>query len=283
MKLPFEVDLSGKVCVITGAAGVLCSEFARAVSMCGAKVALLDLNQVAAEKVASEINELGGRAKAYKADVLNREQIESVYKDVVSDLGLCNILINGAGGNNPLATTTKEYYTEGDILNEDITQFFNLDQEGFDFVFSLNFMGTLIPCQVFMQDMVSQPGGVVLNISSMNSFLPLTKIPAYSGAKAAISNFTKWLSVHFAKSGIRINAMAPRFFSTKQNKDLLYNSDGSPTQRTEKIINGTPMGRFGEEKELIGTLLFLLSNEASGFVTGTVIPVDGGFSSYSGV
>ena len=195
----------------------------------------------------------------------------------------CDILINGAGGNNPRATTTNEYYHPGDMLDKDVVSFFDLDQSGVEFVFNLNFIGTLVPTQVFAQDMVEKPGSTIVNISSMNAFTPLTKIPAYSGAKAAISNFTQWLAVHFANTGIRVNAIAPGFFVTKQNEKLLYNEDGTPTPRTGKILAATPMGRFGESEELIGTLLYLLSNEAAGFVTGVVIPVDGGFSAYSGV
>lgn len=283
MNLPFQIDLSGKVAVITGAGGVLCSMFAKVVAKCGAKVALLDLNLEAAQKYADEINKEGLIAKAYQANVLEAKSIEEVHKQILNDLGSCDILINGAGGNNPRATTTKEYYFEGDIDKEGITTFFNLDSEGVNFVFNLNFLGTLIPTQIFAKDMIAKKGCTILNISSMNAFTPLTKIPAYSGAKAAISNFTKWLAVHFSKVGIRVNAVAPGFFVTKQNEKLLFNDDGTPTERTDKILNSTPMGRFGKEEELVGTVLYLLSNEAAGFVTGVVIPVDGGFSAYSGV
>lgn len=283
MNLPFQIDLSGKVAVITGAGGVLCSMFAKVVAKCGAKVALLDLNLEAAQKYADEINKEGFIAKAYRANVLESKSIEEVHKQILNDLGSCDILINGAGGNNPRATTTKEYYFEGDIDKEGITTFFNLDSEGVNFVFNLNFLGTLIPTQIFAKDMIAKKGCTILNISSMNAFTPLTKIPAYSGAKAAISNFTKWLAVHFSKVGIRVNAVAPGFFVTKQNEKLLFNDDGTPTERTDKILNSTPMGRFGNEEELVGTVLYLLSNEAAGFVTGVVIPVDGGFSAYSGV
>jgi NAD(P)-dependent dehydrogenase (short-subunit alcohol dehydrogenase family) len=282
MNLPFIIDLNGKVAVVTGAGGVLCSMFAKTIAKSGAKVALLDLNIDAAQKYADEITADGGIAKAYKADVLNKELLEDVYNKVNADLGYCNILINGAGGNNPRATTTNEYYMQGDIDKEDITTFFNLDKSGVEFVFNLNFIGTLIPTQVFARDMVEN-GGNIINISSMNAFTPLTKIPAYSGAKAAISNFTQWLAVHFSKANIRVNAIAPGFFVTEQNRKLLFNEKGEPTPRTDKIINATPMGRFGEAEELIGTLLYLLSDKASGFVTGVVIPVDGGFSAYSGV
>lgn len=282
MKLPFNIDLNGKIAVVTGAGGILCSMFARAVAQSGAKVALLDLNLEAAQKYADEMNAEGLIAKAYKANVLDSEEMERVHQQVLTDFGTCDILINGAGGNNPKATTTNEYYFDGD-KDKDIVTFFNLDPKGVEFVFNLNFLGTLIPTQAFAKDMVDKKDCIILNISSMNAFSPLTKIPAYSGAKAAISNFTQWLAVHFSKTGIRVNAIAPGFFVTKQNEKLLFNEDGTKTARTDKILQSTPMQRFGKEEELIGTLLYLLSNEAASFVTGVVIPVDGGFSAYSGV
>lgn len=283
MKIPFEIDLKDKVVVITGAGGILCSMFAKAIAECGAKVALLDRNLEAAQNYANEIVKEGHIAKAYEVDVLNKESLEAAHTQIVSDFGTCDILINGAGGNNPRATTTNEYYFDGDIDKSDITTFFNLDPKGVGFVFNLNFLGTLIPTQVFAKDLLNKEDASIINISSMNAFTPLTKIPAYSGAKAAISNFTEWLAVHFAKSGIRVNAIAPGFFVTKQNQQLLFNEDGTPTPRTGKILAATPMGRFGESEELIGTLLYLLSKPASSFVTGVVIPVDGGFNAYSGV
>ena len=283
MNLPFSIDLSGKVAVITGAGGVLCSKFARALTRCGAAVALLDLNLEAARKAADEARREGGRAFAYACDVLSTESLEEVHARVLRDLGPCDMLLNGAGGNNPGATTTNEYYLPGDLDKADLTTFFNLDPAGVNFVFNLNFLGTLIPCQVFARDMVDRPGAAILNISSMNAYTPLTKIPAYSGAKAAISNFTQWLAVHFSKAGIRVNAIAPGFFVTNQNQKLLYQGDGTPTPRTDKILAATPMGRFGEADELIGSVLFLLSPEAASFITGVVLPIDGGFSSYSGV
>lgn len=282
MKLPLNVDLKGKVVVITGAGGILCSLFAKAVAKCGAKVALLDLNLEAAQAYADEITAEGYIAKAYKANVLDKVIMEEVHKEVLKDLGTCDIIINGAGGNNPRATTTKEYYMPGDI-EADVISFFDLDTEGVEFVFNLNFLGTLIPTQVFAKDMVEKEDAVILNISSMNAYTPLTKIPAYSGAKAAISNFTQWLAVHFSKTNIRVNAIAPGFFVTKQNEKLLFNENGEPTERAGKILNSTPMGRFGKDEELLGTVLYLLSKEASGFVNGVVIPIDGGFSAYSGV
>lgn len=282
MKLPMNVDLNNKVAVVTGAGGVLCSMFAKALASCGAKVALLDLNEEAADVFAKEIIKEGGLAKAYKANVLEKENLEAVHEAILKDFGQCDILINGAGGNNPRATTDNEYFQLED-LNKETKTFFDLDDSGVSFVFNLNFLGTLLPTQVFAKDMLGREGCNIINISSMNAFTPLTKIPAYSGAKAAISNFTQWLAVHFSKTGIRVNAIAPGFFATAQNKALLFNEDGSPTARTGKILAATPMGRFGESEELVGPLLFLLNNEASSFVTGVVLPVDGGFSAYSGV
>ena len=277
-----DTNLTGKVAVVTGAGGVLCSNFAKVLARAGAKVALLDLNEEAANIYAQEIVAEGGIAKAYGCNVLDREICASVAEKVMADLGPCDILINGAGGNNPKATTDKEYFEIGDI-DADTKSFFDLDASGVGFVFNLNFLGTLIPTQAFAAQMVGRPGCNILNISSMNAYTPLTKIPAYSGAKAAISNFTQWLAVHFSKVGIRVNAIAPGFFSTKQNAKLLFNEDGTPTARTGKILAATPMGRFGESEELEGGLLFLLNNEAAGFITGVVLPIDGGFSAYSGV
>ena len=278
----FNLDLSGKVAVVTGAGGVLCSDFAKAIAKCGAKVALLDINLDAASQYAKEINEAGGVAVAVKANCLEKASLEAARLEVNEKLGPCDILINGAGGNNPRATTDKEYFELGDI-DADTKSFFDLDASGVGFVFNLNFLGTLIPTQAFARQMVGREGCNILNISSMNAYTPLTKIPAYSGAKAAISNFTQWLAVHFSKVGIRVNAIAPGFFSTQQNAKLLWNDDGTPTARTGKILAATPMGRFGQTEELEGGLLFLVNNEAAGFITGVVLPIDGGFSSYSGV
>ena len=277
-----NTDLTGKVAVVTGAGGVLCSAFAKTLAGAGAQVALLDLNDAAAEGYAEEIRAEGGVARAYKCNVLDKTICFEVAEKVKADLGPCDILINGAGGNNPRATTDKEYFEVGDI-DADTKSFFDLDADGVSFVFNLNFLGTLIPTQAFAAQMVGREGCNIINISSMNAFTPLTKIPAYSGAKAAISNFTQWLAVHFSKVGIRVNAIAPGFFSTKQNAALLFNADGTPTPRTGKILAATPMGRFGESDELDGGLLFLLNNDAASFITGVVLPIDGGFSAYSGV
>lgn len=269
--------------VITGAGGVLCSSFAKALAADGNKIALLDLNVEAATKVAEEINAAGGCAKAYKSNVLDQEELKAIHEQILADFGKCDVLINGAGGNSPKCTTTHEEFELGDEEAEDISTFFNLDKEGFRFVFDLNLLGTLLPTQVFAKDMIGREGCSILNISSMNAFRPLTKIPAYSSAKSAVSNFTQWLSVHFAKQNIRVNAIAPGFFVTNQNRALLFNEDGTPTPRTNKILAATPMGRFGDPDELLGALRFLVDDKASGFVTGVVIPIDGGFSAYSGV
>ncbi len=272
-----------RVVVVTGAGGVLCSGFAKFLAKGGDKVALLDLNVEAAQKVADEIRAEGGVAFAYKCNVLEKESVEEVHAAVLADLGKCDILVNGAGGNNPRATTLHEEYVEGDESANDFLTFFNIEERGFDFVFDLNLKGVLLPSQVFMADMLGRKGCSVLNVSSMNAYRPLTKIPAYSAAKAAVTNFTSWLAVHFAKEGIRVNAIAPGFFVSNQNRALLFNEDGTPTQRTDKILRSTPMGRFGEAEELLGTVEWLLDSEKSGFVTGITVPVDGGFSAYSGV
>ena len=277
-----NTDLTGRVAVVTGAGGVLCSEFAKVLARAGAKVALLNRTEAKAQKFADEIAAEGGVARAYGCNVLDKAQVCAVADRVLHDLGPCDILLNGAGGNHPMATTDKEYYEDGD-MHADTKSFFDLDEEGVESVFNLNFLGTLIPTQAFARQMLGRPGCNILNISSMNAFTPLTKIPAYSGAKAAVTNFTQWLAVHFSKQGIRVNAIAPGFFSTAQNAKLLWNDDGTPTARTGKILAATPMGRFGEREELAGAVLFLLNNEAAGFITGVTIPIDGGFSAYSGV
>lgn len=276
------MGIKNKIAVITGAGGVLCSSFAKCLAKEGAAVMLLDINKESAELVAKEIIAEGGVAEAFGCNVLDKCSIKSVHNEILEKYGKVNILINGAGGNNPRATLSKEYYEEGDENIEDIKTFFNLEKEDFSFVFDLNLMGTLLPSQEFSRDMLGCDG-VIINVSSMNAFKPLTKIPAYSSAKSAVSNFTEWLSVYFAESKIRVNAIAPGFFVTKQNKDLLFDKEGNPTPRTEKILRATPMGRFGKPEELNGTLLFLVDNEKSSFVTGVIIPVDGGFNAYSGV
>lgn len=276
MKLPFNVDLTDKTVAITGAGGVLMSEFAKALAACGAKVALLDINYEAAKKFADEIGE---NAIAIRCNCLDKRSIEAAKEEIDEAFGAVNFLINGAGGNNPKATCDNEYMTP-DL--EGVKDFFALEESGLKFVFDLNITSAFLVTQVFAKDMV-KTGGNIINISSMNAYRPLTKIPAYSAAKAGISNFTQWLAVHFAPCGIRCNAIAPGFFVTNQNRALLFHEDGTPTPRTGKILAATPMKKFGEVEDLIGALLWLASDEASGFVTGTVIPVDGGFSAYSGV
>lgn len=279
--VPFNVNLKGKVAVVTGGGGVLCSAFAKALAECGASVAVLDLNHESAQKVAQEITNAGGKAIGVSANVLEKESLINAREKIEKTFGVCDILLNGAGGNNPKGTTTHEYYAPEDVLDESVVSFFDLDPDGVQFVFNLNFIGTLLPTQVFAEKMGK--GGVIINVSSMNAFTPLTKIPAYSGAKAAVSNFTQWLAVHFSRAGIRVNAIAPGFFATAQNQSLLFNPDGSLTPRSDKIISQTPMGRFGKPEELIGGLLYLADNNASSFVSGVVLPIDGGFSAYSGV
>ena len=284
MTLPFELDLKNKTAVVTGGGGVLCSMFAKVLGKCGANVAVLDLRGDAAQSVADEIVADGGSAKGYAANVLDRASLEAVREQIAKDFGDCSILINGAGGNNPKGTTSKEYLEPEDLKpDSELVTFFDLDPDGVQFVFNLNFLGTLLPTQVFARAMAENHSGNIINISSMNAFTPLTKIPAYSGAKAAVSNFTQWLAVHFSRMGIRVNAIAPGFFVTNQNRGMLFDENGAPTERTKKILAATPMNRFGEAEELVGTLLWLLNDKASGFVDGVIVPVDGGFSAYSGV
>ena len=272
-----------KTVVITGAGGVLCGCFAKRLAKEGYRVALLDIQLDAAEAVAAEIRAEGGDARAFRADVLDKESLAAAKAAVNAAFGPVTHLINGAGGNNPKGTTTNETFRREDIDAKDVVSFFDLDPQGIEFVFNLNFLGTLLTTQVFARDFVDAGHGNILNISSMNAYTPLTKIPAYSAAKAAVSNFTQWLAVHFAGAGIRVNAIAPGFFVTKQNQARLFDPQGNPTPRTAKILSQTPMNRFGKPEELCGTLLYLLDDDASGFVTGIVIPVDGGFSAYSGV
>ncbi len=280
MNLPINIDYSGKVVVVTGAGGIICGAMARAFAMSGAKVAALDLNEEAVKKLADELTAEGYICKGYKANVLEAEMLEAVRVEVNADLGPCDILVNGAGGNNPRATTDNEYQHEA---KEGGKSFFDLDASGVDFVFKLNFQGTLLPTQVFAKDMVERKSGCILNISSMNAYTPLTKIPAYSAAKAGISNFTQWLATHFAGTGIRCNAVAPGFLVSAQNKALLFNEDGTPTARSEKILKGTPMNRFVDADELLGATLFLCDEKSASAITGVVLPVDCGFAAYSGV
>ena len=278
-------NLKGRVAVVTGGGGVLCGDFAKALARQGVKVAVLDLNEAAAQKVADEINADGGTAIAVGCNVLETESMQKARETVNTKLGTCDILLNGAGGNNPKGTTTKETLEAIDLVekNDDIKTFFDLDPQGISFVFNLNFLGTLIPTQVFAPDMAKKDNTCIIMITSMNAFRPLTKIPAYSAAKAAVKNFTEFMAVHFAGVGIRVNSIAPGFFSTNQNKTLLWNEDGTPTARTGKILAATPMNRLGDPKELEGSLLFLCDEEYSSFITGTTIAVDGGFNAYSGV
>ena len=280
MNLPLNIDFTGKVVVVTGAGGVLCGDMARAFAQAGAKVAALDLNEEAVKALAEECRKEGYICNGYKANVLETEVLEEVHQQILKDFGPCDILVNGAGGNNPRATTDNEYQHEA---KEGQKTFFDLDAAGVDFVFKLNFQGTLLPTQVFAKDMVERKEGNILNISSMNAYIPLTKIPAYSGAKAAISNFTQWLATHFAGSGIRCNAIAPGFLVSNQNRALLFNEDGTPTARSNKILNGTPMGRFVDSEELLGGVFFLCDDKAASAITGVVLPIDAGFAAYSGV
>lgn len=282
-------DLSGKVAVVTGGGGVLCSGFSKTLAAAGAKVAVCDLRKEAAQVVAEEIVAVGGVAIAVEMNVLDITSVRAARDVIVEELGDVDLLLNGAGGNNPKGSTTKDNLTPEDmaLLEENgsiegVKTFFDLDPDGISFVFNLNFLGTLIPTQVFARDMAKR-GGNIINVSSMNSFRPLTRIPAYSGAKAAVSNFTQWLAVHFAPVGIRVNAIAPGFFLTNQNRNLLLNADGSLSPRSEKILGHTPMGRFGVPEDLDGVLLWLADDKFSAFVDGVVVPVDGGFAAYSGV
>ena len=278
--LPMNVDFTRKVVVVTGAGGLICGTMARAFAQLGAKVAALDLNEEAVKKLADELKAEGFICEGYKSNVLDAANLEEVHQAVLADLGPCGILVNGAGGNNPRATTDNEYQHEAKEGNK---TFFDLQPDGVDFVFKLNFQGTLLPTQAFAKDMVAKKSGCILNISSMNAYTPLTKIPAYSAAKAGISNFTQWLATHFAGTGIRCNAIAPGFLVSAQNKALLFNEDGTPTARSAKILNGTPMNRFVDSEELLGGTLFLCDEKAASAITGVVLPIDCGFAAYSGV
>ena len=280
INLPINIDFKNKVVIVTGAGGLICSEMARAFAQSGAKVAALDLNEDAVKNLANELKAEGFICEGYKANVLDVENLEAVHNAIINDLGKCDILVNGAGGNNPRATTDNEYHHEAE---EGKKSFFDLQPDGVDFVFKLNFQGTLLPTQVFAKDMVEKNKGCILNISSMNAYTPLTKIPAYSAAKAGISNFTQWLATHFAGTGIRCNAIAPGFLVSAQNYSLLFNENGEPTKRSAKILNGTPMNRYVNASELLGATLFLCDDKSASAITGVVLPIDCGFSAYSGV
>lgn len=288
MKVPFNINLSGKTAIVTGGSGTLCSAMAYGLAVCGAKVAIIGRNK---EKLASVSEKLTKDAldeynknvtvKSYSCNVINKDELTAAYETIKNELGSCDILINGAGGNQPGAITSIEMLKK-DKEDSDYS-FWNLDEDRIRDVMDLNYMGTLLPIQVFTKDMVEKRSGSIINIASVTSILPLTKVMAYGNAKSAILNLTQWLAVHFGESGIRCNAIAPGFYAAEQNHDLLFNTDGTYTDRARKIIAGTPMGRFGNPEELIGAALFLASDETASFVNGIVLPVDGGYSAYSGV
>ncbi|MFT4171063.1 MAG: SDR family oxidoreductase [Rhodocyclaceae bacterium] len=281
-ELPFHIDLKNKVAAVTGGSGVLGAEMCRALAACGAKVAILGRDMGKAEALAAEIEHAGGIAQGVSCNVLDRASIEAAAAHIAATFGPCDILINGAGGNNPKGVTGQRFF-DPDTASADNTSFFELDMSGFEFVFDLNLMGTILPSQVFGKQMVGRAGCSIINIASMASFRPLTQVAAYSGAKAAVANFTQWLATHFAQQGIRVNALAPGFFITEQNRKMMINADGSYTERAQRVINQTPMARFGEAEELLGALLWLVSPKGASYVTGSVVAVDGGYSTYSGV
>lgn len=283
MELPFQIDLQNRVAVVTDGSGVLGSVICKALAKAGANVAVLGRTQEKIDLVVHEITSDGGKAKGYSVNVTDKQGLEEVYDEIKKTQGACSILINGAGGNNPKATTSKEYFEYNDLQDSKVQSFFDLDQGAVSDLFNLNFIGTLIPTQIFAKEMAQQKNATIINISSMNAYTPLTKIPAYSGAKAAISNFTQWLAVHFSKTGIRVNAISPGFFLTEQNRNLLIDENGELSDRAHKILSQIPTERFGEPEELVGTLLWLVDDKASSYINGVVIPIDGGFLSYSGV
>ena len=283
MKIPFNINLKGKVAVVTGGTGVLCFEMAKALAVCGANVVLVGRNKEKLDKKSEEIRNLGYKAIGISADVLDENALEKCKKEINETYGSIDILINGAGGNHPNGTTDEEHLTLEGLKNESIKSFYDLDIQGVKYVMDLNYIGTLLPTQIFSKDMLEKEEAVIVNLSSMSAFSPLTKVMSYSGAKAAINNLTQWMAVHFSKTNIRVNAIAPGFFETQQNARLLRDENGNLTERANKIIGQTPMGRFGEAEELLGALLFLVDKKASGFINGIVLPVDGGFSAYSGV
>ena len=288
MKVPFNINLSGKTAIVTGGSGTLCSAMAYGLAVCGAKVAIIGRNK---EKLASVSEKLTKDAldeynknvtvKGYSCNVINKDELSAAYETIKNELGSCDILINGAGGNQPGAITSIEMLKKE--KEDSDYSFWNLDEDRIRDVMDLNYMGTLLPIQVFTKDMVEKRSGSIINIASVTSILPLTKVMAYGNAKSAILNLTQWLAVHFGESGIRCNAIAPGFYAAEQNHALLFNEDGTYTDRARKIVAGTPMGRFGNPEELIGAALFLASDDAAGFVNGIVLPVDGGYSAYSGV
>ncbi len=280
MKLPFQIDLSGQAAVVTGGSGVIGGVFCRALAACGAKVAVLGRRAENGEPVVNDIRAEGGEAAAFAADVLNKESLIAVREAVLERWGKINILVNCAGGAVKSALVPQDQLAD---LEEGMKSFFTIDAEAVHAEYDLNIYGTILPTQVFGECLVGQDNANIVNISSMGAYAPLTRIPGYAGAKAAVSNFTEWAAIYFAKSGVRVNAIAPGFFQTTQNRSLQFNPDGTPTPRSGKILAGTPMGRFGEPEELVGALLYLVSPVGSAFVTGVVLPVDGGFHCYLGV